>query len=63
MEALQMLEFRLKQVCLNFMDAWITQEQHMLEDDVDSDVLRTLANTTDQDGIDLVIQSIHLGDE
>jgi len=63
MEALQMLKFRLKQVRLNFMDAWITQEQHMLEDDVDSDVLRTLANTTDQDGIDLVIQSIHLGDE
>jgi len=45
------------------MNAWITQEQHMLEDDMGSDVLCTLANTTDQDGIDLVIQSIHLGDE
>jgi hypothetical protein len=64
MEALQMLKFRLKQERLDFTDAWMTQEQQMVDDDPDSDLLHMLVNSTNhQDDVDRIIQSLSIHDK
>jgi hypothetical protein len=58
MEALQMQKFLLKKEHLNFMDAWTTTVEEMLEDEPDYDLLQTLLEGDPQDRLDLVMQSM-----
>jgi len=62
MEALQMQKFLLKKERLNFMDAWITAEKEMIEDDPDYDLLQTLLEGDHEDKLDLVMQSMDRND-
>ena len=62
METLQMLKFHLKKECLDFTNAWITPEAHMLQDEPDEELLHLLlqGGTAEvQDGLDRIMQSIN----
>jgi hypothetical protein len=62
METLQMLKFHLKKEHLNFTNAWITSEAHMLQDNPEEDLLHSLlqGSTTDeaQNGLDNIMRLI-----
>jgi hypothetical protein len=62
MEMLQMLKFHLKKEHLNFTNAWITSEAHMLQDNPEEDLLHSLlqGSTTDeaQNGLDNIMRLI-----
>ena len=58
MEALQMQKFLLKKARLNFMDAWITAEGEMLEDEPERDLLSTLLEGNLQDKLDQVMKAM-----
>lgn len=65
MEALQMLKFHLKKSCLNFTEAWMTENAYMLEDDPDkvSNNLTVLLKPDFRADLDRILLAIKDDDE
>lgn len=63
MEALQMLKFYLKKERLNFTKGWMTEDNHMTEDDTDVDLLHELLKGNSQNSLDQIVKSITNDDE
>ena len=60
MEALQMLKFYLKKVCLNFMEGWQTTEKQMINKNPDdTDMLIILLKGNFQDKLDEMLEHIN----
>ena len=58
MEALQMLKFHLKKERLTFTGGWVTSEEQMTDDDLDTD-LKSLLSGNFQESLDEVMGIIH----
>ncbi len=58
MEALQMLKFHLKKERLTFTEGWVTSEEQMTDDDLDTD-LKSLLSGNFQESLDEVMGIIH----